>query len=174
MEAKLTHLKEKAMVHINDSHVSPSELQHAPWNCFDVPNPLAHFMKVCVIQGDNLLSEEQWEEAVYYVLMAWSHVNSIPVLDSTFINWAKQNCFKLLAERCKKALEMMQKSLTNEKCEDFLKRMKVAWQQNAAIQPCMDIVGEFLSRLQYSSREVHSVCACATFTCLMGISAGPP
>ena len=76
---------------------------------------------MCVIQGDNLLSEEQWEDTVYYVLMAWSHVNSIPELD-TFINWAKQNCFKLLVERCRKALEMMQKSLTNEKCEDFLKR----------------------------------------------------
>ena len=44
MEAKLIKLKEKAMMHINDSHVSPSGLQHAPWNCFDVPNPLAHFM----------------------------------------------------------------------------------------------------------------------------------
>ncbi|XP_068733380.1 uncharacterized protein [Montipora capricornis] len=163
MEEKLIQLKQKAIMHITDSHVSPSGLQHHPWNCFDVPNPLAHFMKVCVIQGDNLLSERQWEDAVYYVLMAWSHVHNIPPKD-TLINWAKQNCFKLLAERCKRALGMMQNSLTNEKCEDLLLRMKVACQQNAAIQPCMDIVGEFLLRWPtISSNQNNGSLCCKQF-----------
>lgn len=105
-----------------------------------VSTHLAIFKKVCINLGNTLLSSQLWDSSVSYVLMAWTYVDGMPNWENTAHNKSKEQCFKTLAVQCKKALTRLTSSLTQDKCQDLLERMKEACEQNTELEPCVTLL----------------------------------
>ncbi|KAL1138711.1 hypothetical protein AAG570_008773 [Ranatra chinensis] len=65
------------------------------------------FKKCVVEQGRMLVSSQQWESVIDYVLEAWRQVAATPLWDNPPHNAARRHCFKFLAAQCMTALRRL-------------------------------------------------------------------
>uniref|UniRef100_A0A0A9WHQ2 Tethering factor for nuclear proteasome STS1 n=1 Tax=Lygus hesperus TaxID=30085 RepID=A0A0A9WHQ2_LYGHE len=72
------------------------------------------FKKAVLEEGRHLVSSQQWECVIEYVILAWEQVAATPLWDNPPHNAPRRQCFKFLAAQCMNALKKVQSLPTDQ------------------------------------------------------------